>query len=162
MTFVKNAKGEWWELDREKMNVWCFCGGWHNITEKELQESEVREYKDWHELTAKTGWCSLEVTPHWPNIWISPEGKCYDGEAHENRAEELLELLYGETDVMWPGDRIQKLGWVRASGGLMWGVRIRDGYWDDKHLTQAQYDALWDWCQCHGQEFPQIEAEKDR
>lgn len=162
MTFVKNIKGDWWELDRVKMNVWGFAGGWHDISEQELSTSEVLECESWYELYKKTGWCPMEATPHRSNIWISPDGKCYDGEAHENRAEELLEFLYGETDIDWPGDRLQKLGWVRASSGLMWDVRVHDGYWEDKSLTQAQYDALWDYCSHHGKDFPEIDTDRIR
>lgn len=96
-----------------------------------------------------------EVDIKWPDVWISPEGKYYNGDAHENRAEEILEIIYGENNELWPGDRLEELGWVRATTSLMWEVRIDSDYWSDKRVTQKQYDALWDWCKYHNKAFPQ-------
>ena len=79
----------------------------------------------------------------------------YNGDAHENRAEEILEVVYGETNEYWAGDRLEELGWIRATRTLMWEVRIDSDYWENKKLTQKQYNALWDWCNHHNKRFPQ-------
>lgn len=100
----------------------------------------------------KKKWCPLEADVRWIEVWISPEGKFFNGEAHENRAENILKIIYGETDVLWPGDRLEKLGWIRATTSLMWEIRLDS--LSGKRLTQKQYDALWDWCKIHNKEFP--------
>lgn len=154
MLFLKDSKNSWLELDKEKMIVFNFGGSFHNITNQELESSEIVECNSWHELYKMKRWCPLEVNIRWSNVWISPDGLYYDGEAHENRAEELLEIMYGETDVDWAGDRLEELGFVRATTSLMWEVRLDSDYWEDKKLSQKQFDALWDWCELHSKSFP--------
>ncbi len=154
MTFIKTSNGSWWELDKNNMTVFNFNGGFHDVTQKHIDESEIITCDSWHELYNLKHWCPLEVTIKYHDVWISPDGKFYNGDAHENRAEEILEIIYGECDVDWAGDRLEELGWIRATTTLMWEVRI-DDYWTNKKLKQKQYDALWDWCQCHNKRFPQ-------
>lgn len=153
MYFLKNFQNEWWELDKEKMKVFNFNGGSRNITKQELESSEMLECSGWHELYKKKRWNPLEENVKWNDVWISPDGRFYNGEAHDNRAEEILEIIYGEIDVTWSGDRLEELGWVRATTSLMW--EIRADYWNDKKITQKLYDALWDWCIYHNKKFPQ-------
>ena len=155
MLFVKNSDGGWWELDKEKMTVSNFNGGFHNIAKQELESSETLECGGWHELYKIKRWCPLEVNIRWRDVWVSPDGRFYNGEAHENRAEEILEIMYGEVDVGWSGDRLEELGWVRATASLMWEVRADSDYWDNKKVSQKQYDTLWDWCKRHNKKFPQ-------
>lgn len=154
MYFIKNSKGEWWELNKEKMEVFNFYGGSHNIIKQELESSEILECNGWGELYKIKKWCPLEVTIKWREVWVSPEGKFYNGEAHDNRAEEILEIVYGEVDVDWAGDRLEEIGWLRATTSLMWEVRMDSDYWKNKSITQKQYDALWDWCNYHNKKFP--------
>jgi len=154
MLFIKLYQTEWWKLDMKTLNVFNFNGGFHSITEQTLASSELFECNGWHDVYLAKKWCPLEVNIKWPNVWISPEGLFYDGDAHENRAEELLEIVYGEVDVEWAGDRLEELGWVRATSNLMWEVRVKSDYWYDRNLTQKQYDALWDWCKLHNKKFP--------
>ena len=155
MFFIKNSENAWRELDKENMTVFNFYGGFHSISTQELESSEILECNGWSELYKIKKWCPLEVSIKWPNVWISPNGLFYNGDAHENRAEEILEVIYEETDVYWPGDRLEELGWIRATRDLMWNVRLDSGYWNNKKLTQKQYDALWDWCKHHNKDFPQ-------
>lgn len=152
-TFVKRNDA-WWELDEARMMLFNFDGGYQYITKEELQTSEKVICDGWRELYFKKNWCPLEVEINWRDVWISPDGKYYNGDAHENRAEEILEIIYDETDVNWPGDQLEELGWIRAASSLMWEVRMNFGYWNKKTLTQRQFDALWDWCQHHGKTFP--------
>lgn len=154
MFFIKNTKGEWQKLNKEKMMVYDFKGVSYDITQQEVECSEIIDCNGWHELYKIIKWCPLEVNVKWPNVWISPDGLFYDGTAHENRAKEILEIIYEECDVFWTGDRLEELGWIRASANLMWDVRINSIYWDDKKVTQKQYDALWDWCKYHNKSFP--------
>ena len=155
MYFIKNSKREWWELDRDKMTVFNFHGGSHTISKQILESSEILECADWHALYERTNFCPLEVGINYTNVWVSPAGMFYDGDAHDNRAEEILEIVYGETDCFWPGDRLEERGWVRATTSLMWEVRADSDYWDNKKLSPKQYTALQDWCQHHNKKFPQ-------
>lgn len=154
MFFIKNSKNEWWELNKENLTVFNFEGGSHNITEEELNSSIVFECDGWNELYNIKHYCPLEVNIRYSEVWISPEGLFYDGDAHENRAEEILEIMYGETDISWFGDRLEELGWIRAAANLMWEVRMDSDYWNNKKLSQKQYDALYDWCEYHDKKFP--------
>lgn len=155
MLFIKNEKNEYWELDKDKLMVFNFDGGFHNITQQFLQSSEVLECTDWHALYEQTHYCPLEVSIKYTNVWVSPAGLFYNGDAHDNRAEEILEIIYGETDCYWPGDRLEELGWVRVTTSLMWEVRADSDYWDNRKLSPKQHTALYDWCECHNKKFPQ-------
>ena len=107
-------------------------------------------------LHGKERQCQLEMSIDITDAWISPDGRFYNGDAHDNRAEELLEAVYGEEDVICPGDRLEELGWIRVTTSLMWEVRADT--WNGRRLPQKQYDALWDWCKCHGKGFPEVEV----
>ena len=158
MIFINHLNG-WWELNKRKMKVFNFNGGYHSITEQELDSSEIFECDGWRELYQAKRYCPLEVHVRWIDVWVSPDGVFCNGDAHENRAEEILEIMYGEVNVYWPGDRLEELGWIRATTSLMWEVRLDSDYWNDKRLTQKQYDALWDWCKCHNKKFPYCNVE---
>lgn len=151
MLFIK-ISDSWWELNEERMMVFGYGGGYHHINEKYLSESKIYEYKGWHELYLAKHYCPLEVDVRWKDVWISPDGRFYDGESHEVRAKELLEILYGGADVDWFGDRLEELGWIRATTSLMWEVRFDE--LEEKRLTQKQYDAVFDWCELHKKKFP--------
>lgn len=150
MLFVKIGH-EWFEYDKENSIVTNYNGGFRKITDTIV---EITEYENWNDLYEQTQYCPLEVTVKWTEVWLSPNGHFFNGEAHENRAEDILAIMYGKTDVLWAGDQLEEMGWVRAATGLMWEVRLASGYWENKSLTQIQYDALWDWCQYHKKRFP--------
>lgn len=155
MEFIKKKENEWWELDRKRQCLFNYDGGYYYIKEEELNNSEIIECKNWNDLYNKTRFCPLEIPLTWGCVWISPDGLFYNGDAHDNRAEEILEIIYNETDILWSGDRLEELGWVRASSDLMWKVRMDSNYWDNRQVTQKQYDSLWDWCKKHNKSFPE-------
>lgn len=95
----------------------------------------------------------LHADIRYPDCWLSPDGSFYNGDAHENRAVEILSLLYGIEDDD-AASVLEDLGWVRLTRSLMWDVRQHSGYWNDKELPQAQLNSLWDWCKYHGKQFP--------
>jgi len=151
MLFIKLTNG-WWELDIVTLKVYNYDGGYHILNKSDIDLSKTIECDTWHDLYKITGWCPLEVNIRWNDVWISPQGKFYNGEAHENRAEEILEILYDEKDVTWAGDRLEELGWVRATTSLMWEVRFDE--WHERTVTQKQFDSLFDWCVQHNKAFP--------
>lgn len=99
-----------------------------------------------------------KATIRWGDCWLSPDGEYYDGDAHENRAVEILRVLYNkdadDIPCMDAGSLLEKLGWVRLTTTLMWEVRMNKDYWENRELTQAQINALYDWCNLHGKKFP--------
>ena len=98
--------------------------------------------------------------------WLSPEGDCYafsySYSGHELLAEAIIETLHLREKIekkafytiMEDSDFLESLGWVRLSTTLMWSVRLNESYWEDKELTQAQIDTLFDWCNVHAMDFP--------
>lgn len=152
--FVKNDKNEWLELNETDLTLFNYNGGWHKITKDELEVANKIECDSWNELYNLTHFCPLEVNIRYKDVWISPNGLFYEGDAHENRAEEILEIMYNEKDVSWYGDRLEELGWVRATTSLMWEIRLYSDFWINKRIPQKQYDALWEWCKRHNKEFP--------
>lgn len=153
MLFIKFIhENGWRELDKEKMMAFNYFGGYHYINEKSLSQAEICEYKDWHELYLAKHYCPLEVNKKGNNVWISPEGKYYGDRSHEVVAEDLLEIIYGIEDSLWPGDELEEKGWIRAASSLMWQIRFDE--WTGKKLTRKQYDALYEWCNYHNKEFP--------
>ena len=90
------------------------------------------------------------------DVWLSPYGEFFDGDAHENRAEDILALVYNqECNFYCASDTLEDLGWVRLTTNLMWEVRSNDGYWEHRKLTTIQYNALYDWCELHNKKLPQ-------
>ena len=61
-------------------------------------------------------------------------------------------IIYGEEIEWCAGDKLEAKGWVRATTSMMWDIRL--GEWNGKRISQKQYDAVWDYCQCHKLKFP--------
>ena len=157
MTFLKyKDKEHWWEWGKEKMIAYNYLGGHHNIDENALGGAEYCECDSWHDLYLTKHYCPLEVTKREQDVWISPEGKYYYGEAHAVQAEHLCEIIYGLDDarIDWADDYLITLGWIKATTSLMWQVSYYDNLCNSV-MPQAQFDALWDWCQLHQQDFPE-------
>lgn len=152
MKFINHLRpDEWWEWCPESMTAYNYRGGCHNVNENALGNVECIECESWHELYLKTRFCPLEVDKWEREVWISPQGKYYEGEAHAVMAEYICDIIYGE-ELDFAEDFLEERGWIRAASSFMWEVRFDD--WKDKRLTQKQYDALWDWCECHKKKFP--------
>ena len=100
--------------------------------------------------------------------WLSTEGNCYafsyDYSGHELLAEAIIETLYlqKKSDIMEDSDFLESLGWVRLSTTPMWDIRLKEGYWEGKELTQAQINVLFVWCNFHAMNFPpQLKGESE-
>lgn len=154
MFFINHLRpDEWWEWDRENMVAYNYHGGHHDVNENYLGGVECYEYDSWHELYLAKGFCPIEVDKWEREVWISPEGKYYEGEAHAVMAEYICDIIYGDDlDFDFAEDFLEEHGWVRAASNFMWEVRFDT--WKGKRLAQRQYDALWDWCECHKRKFP--------
>ena len=88
--------------------------------------------------------------------WLAPDGSLYSGNAHENSAADILKNLYGE-ESKYAGDILEEKGFVRLTTDLMWDVRFKEGYWEEKELTQDQLDTLYEWCEFHRKKYPYTE-----
>ena len=81
MYFIKNSKGEWWELDKVKLMVFNFNGGGHAITNEEIEDSEIFACDSWHTLYEIKNYCPLEVNVRWRDVWVSSDGLFYNGDS---------------------------------------------------------------------------------
>lgn len=153
MLFISHLeKNQWWEFDKEKMIAYNYMGGHHSVSKELFDQADVCEYESWHELYLAKHFCPFDADKWTSDVWISPDGNFYDGKAHEVIAGYLCEIIYGLEDIDYGGDELESHGWIRATTSLMWEIRFNE--WSDKYITQKQYDALWDWCECHKREFP--------
>ena len=153
MLFLKHPNRDgWWECDKERMRLYNYMGGHCDFDEKFLSESECCEYESWHDLYNEKHFCPLEEDKWARDVWISPDGKYYNGNAHEVAAGYLCDIIYGLEDIDYGGDELESRGWCRATTSLMWEVRFDE--WQGKKLTQKQYGALLNWCEAHKKKFP--------
>lgn len=155
MRFIKLQDNSWWELIEDKLLVFNYNGGHHNINTQILNSSQIFECKDWHDLYLLKHYCPLESTVTCRNAWISPEGKFYEAQSHEVTAENICEVIY-DIEPLFAGDELENRGWLRVTTSLMW--EVRDDYFKNKELTQKQLDALYDWCIYHNKTFPYKEV----
>lgn len=153
LTFIKYPNDNaWWKFNKKQMRAYNHRGGHRDIDEETLNQVECFECNSWHELFLAKGFCPIERDIRNNDVWIAPNGKFYDGLAHEVTARQILDIIFGENIDDYCGDILEKRGWIRATTSLMWDIRLDE--FDGKILTQSQYDALWDWCLEHNIEFP--------
>ena len=57
MKFLKESDNGYWEVDLDRMRLYNYFGGWHEIDEnsEEWLEGHLIEAEDWHDLYNKTG-----------------------------------------------------------------------------------------------------------
>ena len=151
MLFIRLSTNNWWEYDKEKNIVYNYNGGYHEVSTGAVEKSETIECSGWHELYCLKRYCPIETTVRSCHIWISPDGRYYEAPSHDIAAEDICKIIYG-TEPMYPGDELEKRGWIRATIGAMWEYRLDE--WKDKQLTQRQMDALYAWCKQHGKTYP--------
>lgn len=146
------TKDQWRQWDQERMICFNYRGGWCEVDENKLEDVECLNLDSWHALYLAKRYCPLETDKWERDVWISPDGKYYLGTAHDVEAEHILEIIYEEEVDFCAGDKLEEHGWVRATTSMMWAVRFDE--WRYKRIPQKQYDALWDYCQCHKLRFP--------
>ncbi len=146
------TKDQWRELGQKRKLAFNYFGGYCDVDENALENVECVELSSWHELYVVKHYCPLKADIKDHDVWISPDGNYYNGDAHEVVAEDILQIIYGE-EVEWcAGDRLEAKGWIRACSGYMWPIRVKE--YSEKEVTQAQYDALWDYCNYHHLQWP--------
>ena len=156
-----DPQGAWWEWNVEKMKLLNFRGGGFNIDENAdyWANAEIREYENWHELYKATGFNPLEADIHDFDVWISPEGKYFDGNAHAVAAESIVTLVYGIEieDPCFVGSAeyfLEQHHWIKATRSFMWQIYLdhRKGW----EMTPATYGALVNYCNANEKRIMQI------
>ena len=91
-----DPEGVWWNWNVEKMKLLNFRGGGFDIDENAdyWLNAEVHEFDSWAALYHATGFNPLEEDIHAYDVWISPEGIYFDGDAHAVAAEGICKLVY--------------------------------------------------------------------
>lgn len=166
MTFVLlkpwngDPEGVWWHWDEEKMKLLNYRGGGFDIDENSdywAHAVTLRGCDSWHDIYVAYGQNPLEADITDFDVWISPDGKFFDGNAHRVQAEYIVPLVYGIDieDPLFSGEAEDYLighGWVKATRSFMWSIyQKRDTTWK---MTQKTYDALFDYCTLHKLKMP--------
>lgn len=166
MTFVLlkpwngEPDGSWWHWDREKMKLLNYRGGGFQIDENSdyWAHAVVREDCDsWHDLYTDCGFNPLEEDISACDVWISPEGVYFDGNAHAVAAEYIVDLVYGVTidDPCFVGSAEQYLEerhWIKATRTFMWELYLK--HRESWTMTRKTYGALVNYCNFHNIRIP--------
>lgn len=146
-----DPQGAWWEWSTEKMKLLNFRGGGFSIDENAdyWLTAEIRDFDSWSELYHSTGFNPIEEDIDALDVWISPEGKYFDGNAHSVAAESICKLVYNrdyDDDII--GDSaeyyLEQHHWIKATRGFMWKVYL--DHRKDWSMTRATYGALVNYC----------------
>lgn len=146
--------GAWWQWNQSRNKLLNFRGGGFTIDENAEYwlTAEVHEFANWSDLYHATGFNPLEEDIDANDVWISPEGKYFDGDAHSVAAEWICKLVYNrDYDEDIAGDSaefyLEKLNWIKATRGYMWSVYLK--HRKDWCMTRATYGALVNYCNNH-------------
>lgn len=155
-----DPQGAWWEWDIEKHKLLNYRGGGFTIDENSdyWAHAVIRHDCDsWHDLYCDTGFNPLEEDIDALDVWISPEGKFFDGNAHSVAAEYIVDLVYGIEidDPCFIGSAEHYLDehhWIKATRGFMWNIYLE--HRKDWTMTAKTYGALVQYCEKHNIGIP--------
>lgn len=157
MTFVK-LNGVWYEKQDGDSRLYNYADGWvvYEPSTDKFEQTVICE--NWHELYQRTDFTiGADKTS---DAWLSPAGELFYCDCHYIGAEDILEVVFGETNYdkcfKQADDVLCDKGWVRLTSSAMWYVRLDD--WCSMRLTQAQMDKTLDWCVEHGLPVPQFDS----
>lgn len=149
---------KWWLWTPETMTLCNFNGGGFDIDENADYwiTAIVYQFEDWHELYCAKGVNPLKVDVTSRDVWISPEGEFFEGEAHSVAAEKITKLVYGKEfdyfSMYDAEDFLTDHKWVKATTSFMWKLYIKeDKEWE---MTQKTFDSLFDYCKAHKLDMP--------
>lgn len=144
-------EGCWWEWCIETRRLINYMGGGFEIDENSdyWATAQIREFESWHELYKQTGFNPLEADIHDFDVWISPEGKYFEGNAHSVAAEYIIDLVYGIDidDPCFTGSAeyyLEQHYWIKATRSFMWEIYLKQRKsWE---MTSKTYGALVEYC----------------
>lgn len=154
-----DPEGVWWNWNVEKMKLLNFRGGGFDIDENAdyWLNAEVHEFDSWAALYHATEFNPLEEDIHAHDIWISPEGIYFDGDAHAVAAEGICKLVYDrDYDDDITGDSaeyyLEQHHWIKATRGFMWSVYL--AHRKEWKMTRKTFGALVNYCNYHHIDIP--------
>ena len=148
MTFAKlDGHHFYYQVDFDRMRLYNFKGGWRDIDEnsEDWMYSTLIEAENWHDLYKKTGYCPLTCSYFEHDLWVDPDGNCYEGLGHEACAEYIGEILFGVEDV--DGDDLIRYGWIKLTASSMLPLYIDHGMYDS--ITYEQERTLRKWAEAN-------------
>ena len=157
--FVKLAGStDYFLWDEERFRLYNYNHGWRDIDENSSEwiNATVIEAEDWHDLYVKTGWTHLcfEHDYKHQNLWVDPDGYCWDGDAHEVIAQDILEVIYGidahECKIHDCAGVLERMGWIKLST-FMFTMYCEENLYDN--ITYEQARAVKEWCEYYDLPF---------
>lgn len=154
----------WWKWNEDNMRLVNFNGGGFPIDENEdyWLNGNLVEAKNWHELMHKVGYNPFLADEYDNNVWISPDGEYWDGDAHAVAAESICWYLYNPQGIdridmdykpfFDAEDSLISCGWIKASK-IFWSLH----YVPNMEMNERQAIALQNWCYLHDIKFPEDE-----
>ena len=163
MNFIK-VNDCWWEVDLDQMRLYNFRGGHCNINENAdyWLNGTIFQFDTWLDLMHAKRYNPFLVDEYANDVWISPDGEYWEGQAHSVAAEYIVWYLYNphkidihEMDYNPWYDAEEVLlsnGWIKAS----------DAFWTlhfvpNMVMNERQAIALHNWCYIHNIDFPEDE-----
>lgn len=152
MKFVK-LNGVWYKEPDKDNKLYNYSGGYNIYNPSTDVFEQIIECDSWHELYLATDFTigNLKMC----DAWLSPKGELFYCECHYTGAEEILEVVFGESDdrhILNADDRLKEKGFVKLTTSAMWRVRFND--FKNMDLTQPQINKIFNWCTEHGLPIP--------
>ncbi len=152
MTFVKFQNDNKWWLYEEKYNsISQINASFQKIypDDPKWKEAEIINLDSWFQLCKLKNYYPTETGITERDLWVDPDGRCFQGEAHELQAEYLCEYLYDmhltmDSFPLTAADLLIKAGWVKLTTSLMHDYYIEDGMYDKLTIDQIETIRSWE------------------
>lgn len=145
------GESEWWRWIPERMRLVNFMGGGFDIDENSeyWANAKIYTFENWHELYKSKGFNPLKADVYDFDVWISPEGVYFDGNAHAVAAEYIVKLVYGIDidDPCFVGSAeyyLEQHHWIKATRSFMWEIYLKHS--NNWEMTPKTYGALVEYC----------------
>lgn len=156
--FKNRSEPEYWLWDPHNMTLNNYCGGGFDIDENAeyWMTAQIYDAESWHELYITRHWNPVQGNVSDNDVWISPEGNFFYGDAHAVAAEKIVDVVYGLKKKIFgmdcAEDYLLNHHWIKATRSLMWSIYLQDK--ETWKMTQRTYDALYDYCKLHNLPMP--------
>lgn len=151
MTFLKFKDSDDWMLYEEKYSFLSniYGGGFYvKKGSKEWNEATIEESASWYELCKKYSYYPTETTWKSSDVWLSPDGRFFEGHCHAVEAEYICEYMFDKhLTTELSDDFLIKKGWVKLTTSLMYNIYIKEGMYNN--LTSKQKDLARVWAYQH-------------
>lgn len=142
MKFIQEyGCNDWWEYDEEHQLAVSYFGNFHNVNPQSI--TKILEANDWKDLYKRYAQLGFD-TGMFYSMWISPNGKMFPSEVHQQIAEAIVDVIY-DKDTKYAEDFLMDNHWIKVTTSSMLVYYIQQGYY--KSITALQYKRLSEWCQ---------------